>query len=667
MGKLNPIVPFQFFPDRSEAMLAALKELRSRYGIRRFLLTGPNLGVRLTGFPGPEVYRQIGELVLRVKNELSPLGVETGWWCSPTIKSGRSSFQNIIGLDGKTAVISSCPLDPAFASALAGGMALVAAIARPFMLLLEDDFQVSFHPGADFGCFCPLHLAQFASRMGRAYHRAELADLFRTRTPESIRVRQAWAMLSRDSLVQLATEIEHAVHAVSPETRLALAQCEFGHDAVEGECSAPIALALAGANRPLVRVHGVSYASDTARELPNEMFGVMHSCEHLPKTFELLCEGDTYPHTAFFTSAAKLHSMIAVALSCGCHDSLFYATQYLDNPLEERSYLALYRERELQFAVWRSELSGCQLTGCEILYRPAAANAVPWKGGTPRSLVPWPGVLGRYGVPYTSRSGTGVKVLSGETAAILTDQEIQTIFSGGVLMDGSAAYLLSERGYGNLLGASVQPGGQAAFCYERLRDDGTGSISTGELIYTFLFAPAGAEGGGFFQLTPQPGSEVLSDFLDPHLTPVHPGMVRFENRLGGRVGIISFDLQRTQSSAIFCYRKKDAIIRLLEWLGRRYLPVTVVRDPNVFLLANQSVSNDLFLTVINLSADRRSSLRLRFADEWAGATVHRLSTAAEWQPLPAAWEAREAEVPLELSIMQPEYLRMSPSKFFSRS
>ena len=656
MEQLNPIVPFQFFPDRHEAMLAAMRELNSRFGIRRFLLTGPGLGVRLTGFPEPAVYQQIGELVLRVKNALLPLGVEIGWWCTPTLKSGRGSFQNIVGLDGLTAAISGCPLDLAFRSALAGGMAAVAAIARPFMLLLEDDFQVSFHPGADFGCFCPLHLAQFANRMGRVYPREELAELFRKRTPESQRLRHLWSLVSRDSLVQLAADIEQAVHVVSPETRLGLAQC--AHDAAEGDFSAAVVQALAGSNRPLVRVHGANYASDTARDLPSETFEVMHSCEHLPETFEVLIEGDTYPHTTFFTSAAKLQSMIAIALSCGCHDTLFYATQYLDDPLEDSSYLTMYKNHERQFSAWRNAVRASHLTGCEILYRPAAANAVPWKSGTPRSHVPWPGVLGRYGVPHTSRSGAGVKVLSGETAAVLTEAEIQTIFSGGILMDGSAAHILSERGYDNLLGASVQPGGQAAFCYERLRANTLDTTTKGELIYNFLFAPAGAEGGSFFRLIPHAGSEVLSDFLDPSYSVVQPGMLRFENSLGGRVGIIAFDLQRTQSSAIFCYRKKNALVRLLEWLNRQPLPVTVVRDPNIFLLANQSGTNDLFLTVINLSADRRSRLTLSFADKWAAASVHRLSITAQWEPLAAVWDKRQLELALELSIMQPEYLRI---------
>ena len=656
MGQLHPIVPFQFFPDRHEAMLEAMRELNSRFGIHRFLLTGPGLGVRLTGFPEPAVYQQIGELVLRVKDALSPLGVEVGWWCSPTLKSGRSSFQNIIGLDGMAAAISSCPLDGAFRSALSGGMAAAAAIARPFMLLLEDDFQVSFHPGADCGCFCPLHLAQFATRMGRVYQREELAELFRKRTPESQRLRHLWSLGSRDSLVQLATDIEQAVHAVSPETRLGLAQC--AHDAAEGDFSAAVVQALAGGNKPLVRVHGVNYASDTARELPSETFEVMHSCEHLPKTFELLIEGDTYPHTTFFTSATKLQSMIAIALTCGCHDTLFYATQYLDDPLEECAYLTMYKKHALQFAAWRAELGSSQLTGCEILYRPAAANAVAWKGGTPRSPVPWPGVLGRYGVPYTSRSGAGVKVLSGETAAVLTEQEIQSIFSGGILMDGSAAHILSERGFDHLLGASVEPGGQATFCYERLRANKLDTATQGELIYNFLFAPAGAEGGGFFRLIPHAGAEVVSDFLDPNYRAVQPGMLRFENRLGGRVGIMAFDLQRTQSSAIFCYRKRRALVLLLEWLHRQPLPVTVARDPNIFLLANKSDSHDLFLTVINLSADRRSRLCLSLADEWSAASVHRLTTTAQWEPLVAVWEKRQLELALDLFIMQPEYLRI---------
>ncbi len=659
MNALDPIVPFQFFPERHDAMLQAMREMRHRWGIRRFLLTGPGLGVRLSGYPQPEVYQQQGQLIASVKEALASDEIEVGWWCTPTLKSGKSPYQNIVGLNGRASAISSCPLDLAFRAALSTGVATVATIAHPFMLQLEDDFELSNHPGiGGFGCFCPLHLAEFAKRAGRFYTREALVDLFGTRTAESLHLRRLWHKLSCDSLVGLATEIERAVHDVSPQTRLAL--CQAGCADLDGNFTQPVARALAGSLRPAVRVSGTSYASDTARDLPGEMFNLMASCEHLPEDFELFHEADTYPHTCFFMSAIKLQSMMAIAFSCGCDDALLYATQYLDDPLEEKAYLEMVAERAPQFNAWRQAIHSCQLIGCEILYHADAATAVPWEGRMPMASASWPNILGRYGVPYTTRKGNSVKLLSGETAAILTQTQLETLLSGGVLLDGSAAQILDDRGYGDLLGVSVKPGRHPAFCHERLRKEATDSEMEGELIYNYLFAPAGAESGGFHDLQPHPDAEILSDFLDPHGEVVQAGMLRFENRRGGRVGVMAFDLRHTKSSSIFCYRKREAIVHLLEWLNREKLPVKVKRDPNLYLLANASSSGELFLTVINLGSDKRSRLSLEFATRWRNAPVQTLSISGEWNPLAILWRGEQAELELDLPLMQPCYLRLSP-------
>ena len=211
------------------------------------------------------------------------------------------------------------------------------------------------------------------------------------------------------------------------------------------------------------------------------------------------------------------------------------------------------------------------------------------------------------------------------------------------------------RGFDDLLGACTtwRP---ASFCYERLRSHT--SATTGELIYNFLFAPAGAEAGGFYRLTPHAGCEVLSDFLDPNYTAVQPGLVRFENRLGGRVAIMAFDLQQTQSSAIFCYRKKNALVRLLEWLNARTCRSRYCVIPISSCWRTNPPQASCFSLSSTSAGPRPLSLGLSIADEWAGSEIHRLSLAGQWEPLDTVWGDRQAELALELSIMQPEYLRL---------
>src|SRR5690606_29030194 len=108
---IDPIIPFKFYPDLENEMLADIIDLRNRYGFRRFLLTGPSKEFRYTGFPQKQVFRDLGELILRVKKRLASYDIKIGWWCVTTIRIVKGSFQSIVRRDGSIANEACCPLD----------------------------------------------------------------------------------------------------------------------------------------------------------------------------------------------------------------------------------------------------------------------------------------------------------------------------------------------------------------------------------------------------------------------------------------------------------------------------------------------------------------------------------------------------------------------------
>src|SRR5665647_1740191 len=127
-----------------------------------------------------------------------------------------------------------------------------------------------------------------------------------------------------------------------------------------------------------------------------------------------------------------------------------------------------------------------------------------------------------------------------------------------------------------MIGAEATPGGKALFLYESYRTEIGYQNITGDLMYNYIIAPAGQEGGSFYELQPVKGAEIITDFLDPSEKPVIPGMIRFENKLGGRIAITAFDLGDNRSSSQFNYRKKEIIRQTIEWLGKEKLPVFVL-------------------------------------------------------------------------------------------
>jgi len=661
---IDPIVPVRFYTNRKDKMLQQLVELRKTYGLKRFLIVAPMEDIKLTGFPKPEVYRRIGETISEVQQALRPHDIRIGWWCAPSLRSGYDSrFQYITDLTGFVASHSPCPLDPAFSEEFSDNVASVVRIARPFAVQFEDDFELSWQPNwrpphVNFGCFCPLHLAEFSKRQGREFKREELLELFKQSDAPTIALRRSWAELSRDSLAGFAKLIREKVDKVAPETRISL--CQAGVSDFDGDFTEAVTRAFAGNSRPMVRLYGSSYSSDEPVSLPESIFHALYSRQHLPADIECLHESDTYPHTRFYMSAAKLRSFMTAAFTYGFNDSLLYVTQYLDNLLEERGYLEMFKREVKRFSKIREEVVNAPLAGCEIQHLPFAHTGVPYNGGTPEAPHnPWVGVLGRFGIPYTSKNGK-VKVVSGACLKIMGDEEIKSLLRSAVLMDGYAAYILSQKGYADLIGAAVTPGKAPNFCFEGIRNAGSYKRLKGALIYNLIFAPgSSSEGGSFYEMKPHPRTEIITDFLDPEEKPVIPGFTRFENEWGGRVAITAFDLHRNMSSAVYNYKKKELLRETIEWLGKEQLPVFINDQPNVFCICNKSVTGKyLVVTAINLSSDESNILSVDIPAGWEKAAVFQLHSEGNWTLLPVKRSGNTITLNTAFKLMEPVVLKI---------
>ena len=67
---IDPLIPFNYYPDLEEEMLSYIIDLNKSYGFKRFLITGPSKEFRYTGFPDKHVFSELGEQILNVKKSL---------------------------------------------------------------------------------------------------------------------------------------------------------------------------------------------------------------------------------------------------------------------------------------------------------------------------------------------------------------------------------------------------------------------------------------------------------------------------------------------------------------------------------------------------------------------------------------------------------------------
>jgi hypothetical protein len=631
IAPMNPIVPFNLDMGPYEAMLEAVREMNREYGIRRLLVTGPNLGVRFDGFPEIEVYRKIGEGIRRLQGDVADLGVEIGWWCAPSIRCGLGApFQHIVGGGGSVSPHGLCPLDDAMAADLAAKVALVAAIARPFMIQFEDDFEVSNHPVTKgFGCLCPLHLAEVKRRAGRSVRAEDVEAIFQEPNAGNRALRQTFADVCRDSLVGLAARIRAAVDAVSPETRLC--QCEPGCTEKDGWLSEAVCRAFAGkGTRPAIRLYGSQYYSQNSPATPPATLShVFYSAEHLPEDFELFHESDTYPHTRFYMSAAYLETLLHGAFAAGVDDSLLYATQYLDDPCEERGYFEMLRRNRPRFDAFRAEVARCRLCGCGIVHSPAVQYLLrgnPGKGL--HSACQW---LGRYGIPYTTRPSSVRVVASGQEAAVIADDDVRRMLeSGGTLLDAEAALDFASRGFAPLLGVEVEPLERLDAMTERILPAADAPRLRGKLLYNLASLLPASSNEKFVKLQPMAGAETLVEYCGRDGRSISPALTRFVNRTGGRVAILAGTI--TESASFYCHRKREVVRRLMEFLdGADAIPAMALDAPNLWLLCNQALDGSfLLLSVNNLSPDALDGLSLRLSPAWRNCTVQELDPRGRW-------------------------------------
>jgi hypothetical protein len=641
---IDPIIPIKIFPGIEEEIKSDIIHLKENYGLRKFLIVGPSKEYRYLGFPEKQVFVDLGKLVLKFKEELKHYDIEVGWWCTTTIRIGKGPFQSIIRADGGIVEEACCPLDLDYKRTFSDYVATVVDIARPFMINFEDDFHLNG------GCYCPLHLEKFAKREGKYYSREELQKMFQEKTKESYNLREAWGKLSRDSLAGLASSVREKVDKVEPVTRLCL--CQSGASERDGNFTEAVAKAFAGNTRPMVRVHGSSYASDDPVDIPRSIFNPLYQSQHLPENFELLHESDSFPHTRFFMSSSKLKSFMTAAFAYGVDNSLLYINQYLENPLEEKGYREMYLNESNRFAAIKSAVKDCSVEGCEIYRKPGTSYN-------------WVNILGRHGIPYTSKRGK-VKLVSGNIVEQMDEAEIRKLLSGSVFLDGYSALLLCQRGFSDLIGADILTREDTLLppFYEGVVNPEKFPNIKNRLMYNYAWAFNKENRDCFYQMKALGGAEVITEFLNSRNEPFYPALTRFENNLGGRIAVMAYNLNdnyiNTRSISLFNYTKKELMRQMIEWLGKEPLPVYVKDVPNAFCIFNRSKTADYSIVVVTgLNSDTFDSFTLEVAPEWQDSRIQLLNSKGIWETVKTVKHNRGFRIEKGVSVMSPVVLKLS--------
>ncbi|MGE6736593.1 hypothetical protein, partial [Streptomyces sp. NPDC059900] len=314
-------------------------------------------------------------------------------------------------------------------------------------------------------------------------------------------------------------------------------------------------------------------------------------------------EIENWPHTAWSKSDTQTWAEMVTAQLCGADALLLNVHPTQAERAESFPRIDHLLRRSRPALDWLAENSPRQALplGVGLPWRPDTAARLPNATGTLDELAADPGatadfLLG-YGVPVTAGPAP-VQALFGPLAHTFDDDELRALLRGGVLLDGTAAHILAERGLADLTGVRtgepVTRSGRAEpgpYAIERV----TAHAPADEgVLLSVDVQPALA------RLAPLPGARVLTQIQTPDGRDWGAGRCHFANALGGRVAVLAATAPAELARSDEGQRLLHTTIRFLEGDAPR-LPL-VSGAPHLIPHATRSGDTHR-LAVVNGSAD----------------------------------------------------------------
>lgn len=528
-----------------------------------------------------------------------------------------ASFRKITRSNGSEAY-QMCPLDKDFQAYVDRQIDRLAKL-KPAFFLIDDDFRLV--TGRN-GCWCPLHIAEFNRRNHTDFTRETLFDAMKSGREDLIR---AFDDLMLDSLKGLATVIRTAIDRHAPETPGGFCIC--AHDINHAE---QIRAILAGnVNDKLIRINNARYLSQEMNSFAHRMYEGAAQIAGLDPDTTVLAETDTYPQNRWSTSAALLHAHYTGSILEGCDGAKHWITRTNTwEPEEGTAYRAILKK----YAGFYEELH-------RVLRRavpaPVAAAVLPGRIRLTDYTDPcrfprtWNDVISNMGIPCMFVPDPEIpSMLTSEEIRILSDEQLERAAKHGLILDGSAAEALTQRGLEHLSGVS-------ASLWDGPRVSGeivAGDHAVGPMgHYSKIVCKASAE-----------AHDVLfhrRTGTDTAFQKIGESVVFTKNVFGARVAVFAATYEG--HPAFIRHPRKMQFLAAMEYVvGEKiaYLDTDAMAYCKEFRLEDDSC----LFAVFNTSFDPMDSVPLILP--FPASSFERLTPDGKWEPIP--YDGKKAAVPL---------------------
>lgn len=569
-------VPISITSISEETLPTILEQLKSVGAKRVFLCRLGNIyayGVR------QELKSQL-KLAIDVFREN---GMEVGIWLG-TLGHGAAlvgdfeafpsdRYTSLTGIAGDQPPHGLCPLDENLLEDYAASVKELALLG-PDIIMTDDDLRISRGNWYYFGCFCEKHLELMYQELGERPSREELGKKIFTGGPN--KYRDAYLKATAQGLNGFVARMRKAIDEVDENIRFAV--CTPGENwDLTGLHMPDYAKLFAGKNRPLLRTYGAPY---WYYMWPNGLAHVIEATRMQAAALkgtgiEVMAEGDVYPRPRYNVPSRVLELFYYAMIADGnCEGMLGYIFDYYQKPEYETSYLTRYIKTEpLRFGVQRL-FAGKQAVGVynyHVQHKvrdwvlpegepiPGIATKIS-QGHKPSTF----DMLCNISIPTTFEAGEYPCLITGENARTATAE----VLKNGAILDATAAMLLWEKG----IDTGIRSSEEAAFLEERYLapDDAIPNVDCGSLR----------------RITCDEKVTVLSRFEDGS-----PASYTYENAAGNRFYVLAFDQFFADHKGkpilnfLNSYYRQTDLVAAMEWMCGHRLPVTCLRNPNLYVYA----------------------------------------------------------------------------------
>lgn len=572
--------------ENMHAYLSALKKCKAN---RVFLY-----GLGLTYLKTSKLYTET-ESIKRIVKYFKDNGLEVGIWIDALghgaplqddLAKQCENFTKIKGIDGKTAGHALCPSDKNFINAYADGIKLIATL-EPDLIMLDDDFRINGRGAYYLGCFCDDCYKRYCEHVGETLTNEQIEKLITT--GEKNKYRDAYLDLMGEALLNFAKSMRSALDTVNPNIRLGTCTNIEALDA-GGISLIERALAFAGNTKPFARICCAPYWDKNvigAVEASRMQFAYGKNFD-----IELFAEGDTYPRTRYNTSSKVLELFEMMLNADGVGDgTLSYLFNYqLGMEYEPGYYTCFVKNQEMRSKIFEL-FDGKTAVGVRVFneLRKIRNYSMPntlIENSFKRFcnmpiLVPGKCVLSQNSIPTCYAESEYPVLVYGENAKYID----LSLLKNGAILDACGAKILKERGVDTgLISATPYPFGEEYFIKQNNK---IGGIKHPELQ----------------KIEVDKNAIIESVFTNNN----SPASYRYENANGQKFFVLAynhFDFNGEHNeNYLNNYFRQEQIISAIEWLCGKALPVTIVKNPNLYVLAKKDDEGNLAIMLSNVNID----------------------------------------------------------------